>query len=176
MSPLEILTEKLNAKGLDVTAAEAEAIAVRSAGSVGGYLDDAGGPRKRPGGAHRARARSRLHEMERSRGLRHQVPGRRVGRGIVLVEPPLHANAELREVHDFLLHRGDDLQIAASAGRDQVPRLALQPGLNDRQRLLRAHLLNQGTRLPAKADRRGPPVIARRPGCHVRRTLRSAAQ
>ena len=33
MSPLEILTAKLNAKGLDVTAAEAEAIAVRSAGS-----------------------------------------------------------------------------------------------------------------------------------------------
>jgi len=38
MSPLEILTEKLNAKGLEVTGAEAEAIAVRSAGSVDAYL------------------------------------------------------------------------------------------------------------------------------------------
>lgn len=38
MSPLEILTAKLNAKGLEVTEAEAEAIAVRSAGSVEGYL------------------------------------------------------------------------------------------------------------------------------------------
>jgi len=38
MSPLEILTVKLNAKGLEVTPADAEAIAVRSAGSVGGYL------------------------------------------------------------------------------------------------------------------------------------------
>ena len=38
MSPLETLVVKLNAKGLDVTPAEAEAIAVRSAGSVDGYL------------------------------------------------------------------------------------------------------------------------------------------
>lgn len=38
MSPIETLTEKLNAKGLEVTPAEAEAIAVRCAGSVDGYL------------------------------------------------------------------------------------------------------------------------------------------
>lgn len=36
MTPIEILTEKLNTKGLEVT--EAEAIAVRSAGSVDAYL------------------------------------------------------------------------------------------------------------------------------------------
>ena len=33
MTPIEILTEKLNAKGLEVTEAEAEAIAVRCAGT-----------------------------------------------------------------------------------------------------------------------------------------------
>jgi len=38
MSPLEILTAKLNAKGLDVTAAERTAMASASAGSVDAYL------------------------------------------------------------------------------------------------------------------------------------------
>jgi hypothetical protein len=39
MTPLEILTAKLNAKGLDVTPAEAEGIARRSTGSVETYLE-----------------------------------------------------------------------------------------------------------------------------------------
>ena len=38
MSPIEILTAKLNAKGLDVTPAEPEAIAVHCSGSVEDYL------------------------------------------------------------------------------------------------------------------------------------------
>lgn len=39
MTPLEILTDKLNAKGLEVTPEEAEGIATRSAGSVEAYLE-----------------------------------------------------------------------------------------------------------------------------------------
>ena len=39
MTPIEILTEKLNAKGLEVTEAEAEAIAVRCPGPIEGYLE-----------------------------------------------------------------------------------------------------------------------------------------
>ena len=38
MSPLETLVVKLKASGLEVTPAEAEAIAVRCAGSVDAYL------------------------------------------------------------------------------------------------------------------------------------------
>lgn len=39
MTPLETLTAKLNAKGLDVTPLEAEAIAQRTTGSVETYLE-----------------------------------------------------------------------------------------------------------------------------------------
>lgn len=38
MSPLETLVVKLKARGLEVTPAEAEAIAVRSSGSIEAYL------------------------------------------------------------------------------------------------------------------------------------------